>query len=327
MLNNLPLITIITPTFNRKELLEKALLSILNQKKDIPFELEYLIIDDWSNDWTKDFIQKYLDEYKNIKYFYQENSWVWKARNVGLDNMTKDSDYVIFLDSDNEIVENFIYKMLCRFNEAKECWNYNKIIWIWTYCKKDTWSIIWNNKILNWKNEITFTYNMYLQNKINWEIYVILKSAVYLENKDFRFPEDIINEGVLRSKMWKWIYKKWYEILFLDYIWEIYWTKNEFNNNKITKTISKDRFIKNAIWNERILEIIWDDLLRFWYYKSYADYLFKAWINWILYWEKQKWLFYLKKSLKNNFDLKFFIIFLLSILSKKIVLLIYKLYI
>lgn len=45
-----PLISIITPTYNRKELLEKAILSVVHQKKDIPYQREMLITDDGSTD-------------------------------------------------------------------------------------------------------------------------------------------------------------------------------------------------------------------------------------------------------------------------------------
>jgi glycosyltransferase involved in cell wall biosynthesis len=41
-----PFITIITPTYNRKELLEKAILSVINQKNDVPFDWEMIITDD-----------------------------------------------------------------------------------------------------------------------------------------------------------------------------------------------------------------------------------------------------------------------------------------
>jgi glycosyltransferase involved in cell wall biosynthesis len=74
-------ISIITPTYNRKELLEKAILSVINQKQGIHFDWEMIIIDDGSTDNTREYIQKYLDTYLNIHYIYQENSGVGKARN------------------------------------------------------------------------------------------------------------------------------------------------------------------------------------------------------------------------------------------------------
>jgi glycosyltransferase involved in cell wall biosynthesis len=47
---NIPVISVVIPTYNRKELLEKAILSVINQKKDIPFERELIIVDDGGTD-------------------------------------------------------------------------------------------------------------------------------------------------------------------------------------------------------------------------------------------------------------------------------------
>jgi len=183
--------------------------------------------------------------------------------------------------------------------------------------------IVWPRWV--WKTTILIKY-LWLNNLSN-SLYISADNIYFLENKLFDFALRFKNEAVLWSKILKWSFINWYKNILIDYIWQIYYTWKNKNNNKITKTISQDRFRKNTIWNERVLEIIWDDLLKFWFKKSYSDYLFRTWINWILFWEKKKGLDYLKKSLKYNFDLKIFIIFILSILSKKIVLTIYKLYI
>ena len=99
-----PFITIITPTYNRKELLEAAILSVRNQDTTLPFEYEHIIIDDGSTDGTEDYIKEYISDKENhIIYRYQENGGVGKARNHALSIMNGKSDYLIFLDSDDEL--------------------------------------------------------------------------------------------------------------------------------------------------------------------------------------------------------------------------------
>lgn len=323
MQNNLYLITIIIPTYNRKKLLEKAILSIINQNKDIQFNWELIIVDDWSTDNTKEYIKNYLDQYwYNIKYFYQKNSWVWKARNVWLDNMSLHSDFLIFLDSDDELKLDCINFFLDKFNNNRD----NDVLWYYFLCEDEKGNIIWNKKILQWKNKLFFDYNSFLNWEINTEMWLITKSNIFLFEPKLRFEEDIITEWVMRSKMWQYMDKKWLKIILFDYVWRLYNIKHTWEQ-KITKTISKARFKKNAIWNERILEIVGKDLLKINRKDIYSDYLFKAWVNWILSWDKIKWHLLLKKAINSNFSIKYIIILILSYINSWIVLLIYKLYI
>lgn len=323
-----PFVTIITPTYNRAQLLEAAILSVVNQKTKIPFDWEMIITDDWSTDWTKAYIQKYLDAYpNNIQYFYQENAGVGKARNTCLSHMYKHSDYTILLDSDDEIKADLIYTCLQKTEKLKEKWEYASILGFYYLCEDEYWNIIGNKKILQWKEEISFDYMSYLRWEINIEMGIWLKSKIFLDSAiKLRFPEDVITETVMWSKMWQYMHKYWMKILLWDYVGRFY-RLHHTSEQRICKTISKDRFKKNALWNEQVLDIIWNDLLKFGYKKIYADHLFKIWINWILFNEKKKWLRFLKKSLSVHFDFCLFVIYVLSILSRRFVLFVYKIYI
>lgn len=66
-----------------------------------------------------------------------------------------------------------------------------------------------------------------------------------------------------------------------DYVGRLYRTEHT-EASRITKTISPDRFRKNAIGNERVIETIGDDLEKRGYHASYADLFFRAGINYIL---------------------------------------------
>lgn len=321
-----PLITIITPTYNRKELLEKAILSVINQKKDIPFDWEMIITDDWSKDWTKKYIQQYINNYPNIKYFYQENAGVGKARNTCLDHMSKDSDYTILLDSDDEFKPDLISTCLKKRDKLKKEWKYDRILWFYFLCEDEYGNVIGDKKILQWKHEISFDYMSYLRWDINVEMWILLKSDVFLHEPKLRFPENVITETVMWSKMWQYMYRNWLKILLWDYIGRFY-RMNHTSETRICKTISKDRFKKNALWNEEVLEIIWKDLLKFGFGYNYWELLFRIWINLVLLWQKNKGLCYLKQSLKYQRSIRNLWVYLLSLISRRIVLYAYKMYI
>ena len=87
-------ISVIIPTYNRKETLKRAIQSVLIQSYT-PYEI--IIIDDGSNDGTKEWLK---DNFPNVKYIYQMNSGVSSARNKGIKFAR--GDWIALLDSDDE---------------------------------------------------------------------------------------------------------------------------------------------------------------------------------------------------------------------------------
>ena len=87
-------ISVIIPTFNRAILVKRAIRSVLNQSFQ-PYEI--IVIDDGSTDGTSEFIKT---EFPQIKYFWQKNSGVSVARNLGIQKSK--GNWLAFLDSDDE---------------------------------------------------------------------------------------------------------------------------------------------------------------------------------------------------------------------------------
>lgn len=93
--------TIFTPTYNRKNYLERCYRSIVSQNFE---SLEWLVIDDGSNDGTKELIYKFISEKKiDILYIYQENAGKQAAWNLALEKAR--GQYFIGLDSDDALNE------------------------------------------------------------------------------------------------------------------------------------------------------------------------------------------------------------------------------
>ncbi len=86
-------VAVVIPTYNRYELLKRALNSVFAQNFQ---PLEIIVIDDGSCDDTS----KIEEDFPNIKYFYQKNAGVSSARNLGVEKAI--SDWIAFLDSDDE---------------------------------------------------------------------------------------------------------------------------------------------------------------------------------------------------------------------------------
>jgi glycosyltransferase involved in cell wall biosynthesis len=91
----------------------------------------------------KNIIRTYIDnpEY-HITYRYQENGWVGKARNHGLSLMNEKSDYLIFLDSDDELVPDLISSCLSKWNDLKKTWDYDKVLGYYFLCEDEYGNIL-----------------------------------------------------------------------------------------------------------------------------------------------------------------------------------------
>jgi len=88
-----PKVSVIIPTFNRQNTIERAINSVLNQSfKD--FEL--IVVDDGSTDRTSELLKSIPD----LILIKQTNQGVSKARNVGISK--SGAELIAFLDSDDE---------------------------------------------------------------------------------------------------------------------------------------------------------------------------------------------------------------------------------
>ncbi|MCP1677147.1 glycosyltransferase involved in cell wall biosynthesis [Natronocella acetinitrilica] len=94
-MSNEPLVSIITPTYNRARFLGIAIDSVLAQTYE---NWELVIVDDGSTDNTPEIMEPYLKD-SRIRYFRQENQGQSVARNVGI--RESKGEYICFLDSDN----------------------------------------------------------------------------------------------------------------------------------------------------------------------------------------------------------------------------------
>ena len=87
-------ISVVIPTYNRAEIVSRAIKSVQNQTLQ-PFEI--IVIDDGSSDDTRRIIK---EQFSYCRYYYQENKGVSSARNLGIQKA--ESEWIAFLDSDDE---------------------------------------------------------------------------------------------------------------------------------------------------------------------------------------------------------------------------------
>lgn len=109
-----PLISIIMPTYNRKNIIQKAITSVLNQTYT---NFELIIIDDGSDDGTYDLLKSLKDERIRILR-HEKNEGPSYTRNIGLKNAK--GDIIMYLDSDNEWDSKYMETMIGAFIELPD---------------------------------------------------------------------------------------------------------------------------------------------------------------------------------------------------------------
>lgn len=92
-----PVVSIILPTYNRKNYLERAINSVLKQTFK---EWELIVVDDGSTDDSFSLIDNYLINYENIRYLKHSNRKPPLSANAGI--ISSVGDYITFLGSDDE---------------------------------------------------------------------------------------------------------------------------------------------------------------------------------------------------------------------------------
>ncbi|MGF1747114.1 glycosyltransferase family 2 protein [Vibrio cionasavignyae] len=93
------LISVIIPVYNSESTIERAIFSIMSQDHK---NYELILVDDGSVDGSYKLAERFSDK-TSIKLIRMKiNGGVNAARNIGLNHISEKSDYVTFLDSDDE---------------------------------------------------------------------------------------------------------------------------------------------------------------------------------------------------------------------------------
>ncbi len=106
------LVSVVIPTYNRVELVGRAVHSVLSQTYS---DLEIIIVDDASSDNTQDRIEAVQQADCRVRYLrHDSNRGAQAARNTGI--QAAKGEYVAFLDSDNEWLPRKLERQIALFS-------------------------------------------------------------------------------------------------------------------------------------------------------------------------------------------------------------------
>jgi len=110
------MITVFTPTYNRKKELHDLYNSLIKQDYN---DFEWLVVDDGSKDGTKEYINKIkAEKVIKIKYIYKENGGKQSAYNKGVNETS--GDIFLCIDSDDILKENVLKQIANDFKKIEK---------------------------------------------------------------------------------------------------------------------------------------------------------------------------------------------------------------
>ncbi len=268
-------ISIITPSFNQVDFIERTIVSVMSQKWN--FELEYIIIDWWSTDWSVDIIKKYDKliktwEYKikcnRIKYIWKSEKDKWQSDAINKWLRLATWGIVTYLNSDDTYINWTLQKIKNKLwkSEKQRCYWRCKII-----NKKDIeirkWITLYKN-ILWWKYSYAklLTENFISQMTVFWKKEIMEQIWYFNENEhlcmDYEYwlriwkrHEPLYINSYLSnfrfyhtSKSWNWFIKQFKDELRLarQYAWWKY---------KISLFLHQINYYK-IIWIYKVLSFL-----------------------------------------------------------------------
>lgn len=162
-----PLVTVYIPTYNRVELLQRAVDSVLSQDYK---NIELIVVDDNSKDGTHEYLTKMVKEDSRFKFFInEENSGACVSRNKAIFAAT--GEFITGLDDDDYFLPNHISGLINKcYLMADDC----IALYSQAYMKgKNASKLIYGKRIrsctydqlltANWIGNQIFTRTMYLR--------------------------------------------------------------------------------------------------------------------------------------------------------------------
>lgn len=151
-------LSVVTPSFNQAEFIERTIRSVLSQQGD--FELEYIIIDGVSTDGSVDIIRRFADKDDRIRWVSEPDQGQSDAINKGLRMAT--GDVVAFLNSDDVYVPGALETVVATFCNPNVQWAYGRCRIIDAADQETTQVVTW------YKNMVGYSYRYWLLLTVNY---------------------------------------------------------------------------------------------------------------------------------------------------------------
>lgn len=188
-------VAVIIPVYKTEKYVEKTVMSVVNQKYK---NIEIILVNDGSPDNSPKICDKLAEKYEFIRVIHKENGGLSSARNAGIANISNDTEYVFFLDSDDSVVPNAIKDMV-EIAEVEK----SSVVMPYKYLSinEEVNAVEKENllfpKELCFENPNDFVVRTIMENCRGWRATGILYRAEIIVNNNCLFPLGRISEDIV----------------------------------------------------------------------------------------------------------------------------------
>ncbi|MBS7270657.1 MAG: glycosyltransferase family 2 protein, partial [Candidatus Freyarchaeota archaeon] len=275
------LISIVTPTYDRANLLKRAIRSVLNQTYQ---KWELIIVDDpRSTHRTEEVVRNFED--RRIKYYRSQKIGLSSSRNRGME--LSRGKYIVFLDSDDELMPHALETIVKKFEALP-----NSVGGLFYNC------IDFSSKTLTAPISFTeglLTYDDVICGKnFQGELLSSIRKKV---SREFKFPEEIVRFECI---FWFNVAKK-YKFYVVNKPLRIYHTEA---NGRISRKAYSDRFhlLNNIKGQTMLLKTIGNELKNK-HPKKYGEHLLTLGLFYARIRNAKSSLYYIAQSIKYTYGL------------------------
>ncbi len=190
-------LSILTPSYNRANLLPKLYESLLKNQQNSPnFDYEWLIMDDGSQDQTREIVEEWVKEGKvRVRYYWQENQGKAKAINHLMEYAT--GNYVMDCDSDDFFVPDAFEQIKKIVPELEK----DETIYGGIFLKRDEQGKISGN-LFPQNGYRSTMYDLYFKEDIQGEKMIVFKTKIRRQyHHEVEEREKFITEARMYHKM------------------------------------------------------------------------------------------------------------------------------
>jgi len=281
-ISNKALVSIVIPTHNRRESLERLLRSALVSSYT---NIEIIVIDDASSDQTFEYIKKKFAKNNKIKIFRnKKNLYTAGTRNVG--QKKAKGEFVLFIDDDNEIDPHMIREMVATFSKDETIGevgpiNYsyakrNKILWartnrnMWTSKTNQSRSLTQFRMLDSWStddvpNAFMVRRSIVVKNKI----YFREEYGIMYEESDYAYRIRMNGYKIMvvrRAKIFHDVEEYFPDGKVKDYMYHF------MNDKRRPFVFARNRILFHKLYSSRLQLII---ILGFWVWFFSAYYMYR----------------------------------------------------